>query len=242
MKRAARCGFVCAALIIAAGCQTAIERVPEEQLPPLVQFQPARYKAQIAAGQGRYKDLFASESYALWIGSQMAAVKWDAAQQEGVSISQGLQEDAVTVTNEYIIIELHLESVFGDPSIAYDAVGLRNMDVYLEMPNGERILPVQKLFQGSLDEEQEGALKRFGRTMVLIFPKRDLWLRRPTLEQGTPEVRLILDSHYAQFAFTWPAADSVEAPPPTAEEKQAAVRVAFKDLYERVRRLAGMLE
>ena len=65
----------------------------------------------------------------------------------------GIDEDAKKVTDAYIVIECQLETQFGDMSVAYDAIRLRGIDVYLETPNGIKVRPIQVRPYGSVQEE-----------------------------------------------------------------------------------------
>jgi hypothetical protein len=228
--------------LVLLGCQsTGPASKPGPPPAPVVEFNPAYYRAAIQAEDARYPDLFASDSHALWIGREVAAVKWDAAIDAGASIDPLLQSDAVAVTEDFIVIECHIASAFGDTSIAYDVAGFRGIAPYLELPDGSKIEPVQQTYQGRLAESQQGALKRFERIIVLVFPKRDLWVRQPTLVEGTASVKLVLKSIHGDFAFVWPALP-VAAPPPglTREEAVAAAKVGFQELYGGIRRLSRL--
>jgi hypothetical protein len=210
---------------------------------PLVQFKPAYYQSQVRLVEGRYGNLYAAESFALWVSPEVANAKWDQALAGGDTIEPLLKADAITVTQEFVIVECHLSSAFSDMSVAYDAVGLRGATAYLETPSGRKIQPLQQLFQGDLSEVPEGALRRFGRTIVLVFPKRDLWLRQPTLEAGAPSMKLVISGPQGRFAFEWPAVLPDAQPPKlTVPEAKAAVKVGFRDPYTNLRRLAHMFD
>jgi len=222
-------------------CQTSPrQEAAMAEVGPVIQFVPAQHKAPATFAEGRYPNLFTSDSYALWVSREVAAAKWEEAMAEGQEIDARFQNDAVTITDDFIIVEANLESAFGDTSIAYDAVGLRNMNVFLQLPNGDQVAPIQQLFVGELREELVGALKKFSRTIVLVFPKRDLWMQRPVFEQDTQEVKLVVSSVHGVYHFMWPAARIEEIPPLTGEERVAAVKVGFEEFFGDMRTLARM--
>lgn len=232
---------ITAMAIACTGCQTTKEPDPAAAAvpPPVVEFAPARYKVDAQFAGGRYNDLIAPDSYALWVSSAIGEAKFQQAIEDGARPDERYGKDAVYVTDNFILIEAHVVSAFGDMSIAYDIVGLRNVNVYLEIPGGAKLAPLQKIFTGPLQESQEGALKRYARDIILVFPKRDLWLHAPTLEPGAPSIKLVFESAQGNFQFEWPAGPP-DAPPPslTADERIAALKVTFNDFYGRMRNLA----
>lgn len=241
MKRRNALWAVTAFAVACTGCQTTKDpdSGAEAAPPPAVEFAPARYKVDVQFAEGRYNDLFAPDSYALWVSSAVGEAKFQQAVEDGAAPDERYGRDAVFLTDNYILIETHVVSAFGDMSIAYDTVGLRNVTVYLETPGGNKLAPLQKIFTGTLQETQDGALKRYARDIVLVFPKRDLWLHAPTLEPGAPSIKLVFESAQGTFQFEWPAGPPDAAPPAlTAEERIAALKVSFGDFYGRMRSLA----
>lgn len=233
--------IIAIAAVALTGCKTTPEQ--EQRMAdagPTVEFHPAVYDTKLNFEGGRYSDIFTGESHALWVTKEVAAVKWEAAMDRGDEISADLQNEAVQITNGYILIECHLESVFGDMSVAYDAVGLRNVNIYLEMPNGNQVTPLQRVFHGSLEETPHGALRRFKRTIFLVFPKRDLFMQRPVFEQDIPSVKLVLSSVHGNYAFQWNAVVG-EIPPVTSAERKAAAIVDFEQFYGKLRTLAHLM-
>lgn len=217
-------------------CRTA--GPPEPQVPPprAVAFQPADYVVPIRLAEGRYSDLFAANSYAVWVGPEVSALKRDQAVQEGQTVDPALDSDAAHISGNYLLVECHLQSVFADMSIAYDVVGLRGMDVYLRMPDGRTLKPVQELIGISLAEEQQGALRRFGRTNIMVFPKRDMWIK--TVPEKTDyAVELVIEGYGSVFQFVWPGGPA--GPPeqwaPTVQETRQAIQLSFANLYARVK-------
>lgn len=131
-----------------------------------------------------------------------------------------------------LTIHCYLESQFSDMSIAYDAVGLRGIQFYLALPDGSRVLPVQKELDSELKEEPVGALKRFGRKVTLYFPSRAIMVDNPAVTPGATGVRLVLEGQGTEFYFEWrPAADTTAtARPPRWDED--ALRVT-KSTYRK---------
>ncbi len=231
------------AIVALAACQTTPEQDQRKaDAGPAVEFHPAHYEARLNFEGGSYSDLYTSESHALWVSREVAAVKWQQAVDAGDEPDAELQSDAVSISDGYILIECSLESVFGDMSVAYDAVGLRGVAIYLEMPNGNRVTPLQRVFHGTLQEEPHGALKRFRRTVFLAFPKRDLWMQRPVFEKEMQSVKLTLESVHGKFAYSWTAAPIDTIPPVTGAERKAAAIVGFEQLYEKMRTLARITQ
>ena len=119
---------------------------------------------------------------------------------------------------------------------------MRGFDVYLERPEGRRIVPVITRNVGPLSEEQEGALTRFGRTHLIIFPKEDVFMAAPTVGPGTPGVRLVLEGYESFYSFEWMA-----LPPNlekeysvSSEEVKYYTKLGYYNFYESIRRLAAI--
>ncbi len=221
------------AAVLVAGCQTASGPDAEAGGPLLgVTFVPLTFVSPIHAGSG-YADLFSPESYAVWVGPDVAAMKQAAAAKAGESVLDSQAIAARQVTDAYHVFECHLASVFGDMSIAYDAVGLRNVRAYLTTPGGSRTEPVQVSIDENLLESPEGALKRYGRTCLLAFPKGDPVIG-PAIASDAPAVRLVLEGYGSTAYFEWPATPAPrEGWIPTAEEYLKAVHLGFKDFSKR---------
>lgn len=224
------------AAVAVAGCQTTPQPTADAEGPLLgVQFVPLTFVSPIHAGSG-YADLFSPEAYAVWVGPDVAAMKQAAAVKAGESVLDSQAIAARQVTQTYHVFECHLVSVFGDMSIAYDAVGLRNVRAYLMTPGGVRTEPVQVSVGENLMESPEGALKRYGRTCLLAFPKGDP-VAGPAVPADAPSVRLVLEGYGSTAYFEWPATPAFkEGWIPTAEEYLKAVHLGFKDFSERTAR------
>ncbi len=244
-KRWVRLFWVAAlALCVAApACKTPS---PKPQAPPPEQqaeFRPAAYVSAIALKEGRYADLFGTESYAVWVGPEVAQFKLTKEADTGQPVSPQLEAEAERITQQYVIIECHIESEFADASVAYDVVGFRGIEPYLLMPDGKRVEPMQKIIGSPVEEEQNGALKRFRRTNLLLFPRRDLWFGGLTFDSKYPSVRLILDAHNSQFAFEWPEAAYANPQAVVSEhDVMREAKVGFTQLFQQVRQAAHVFD
>ncbi len=232
-----RVAFV-AALVAVAGCQT---RPPDETATPspavgTTPFIPANYTATIKQGDGRYPDLFAPESYALWVAPEVRTLKVDAAQNAGDPVEPELMEVAQVMDERYIVVECTIVSAFADMSIAYDVVGFRGVAPYMETGSGKRIAPVQVEIGSPVTEEPRGALKAFTRTNVLVFPKYEG--DAPTMPPGEP-VRLVLEGFHSFFYFNWDAEPSADVPPGKFSENDQVIMVKtkFRDVYGKLQTL-----
>ena len=190
-----------------AGCQTA----PEDEPPfaePVVQpqaFNPIRYTVPLQLESGPYPNLFDSASTATWVVTQ----RYLPPRPEGVE-SDPLPEPpplpeasptARQLSAVSTVIECDLQSVFGDLSVAYDAVGLRGMNVYLELPNGERRQPAHVAPDPGLAEQREGALRRFIRTNYVIFEEQPLVV--PVSPGEITRVKLVFEGYGCRFVAQW---------------------------------------
>lgn len=215
-------------------------------LPPVANaFTPAQPLARVAAGEARYANLFAPESYAVWVGPEVTAAKRAAAEEAGEAIDPSLEQVAQLVNDNYYVFECRLESVFADTSIAYDAVGLRGIDTFLITPSGYKIPPIQKIIGTPVDESQEGALRRFGRTNILVFAKRDVLTNAAALPGASPEARLVLQGHDSQYYFAWNNADASVPPPPEPsrfDRAYASAKSGFNHFYGQLRELAHVFD
>lgn len=214
---------------------------PPEQPPA---FQPAGFVATIQAKDGAYPTLFAPTSYAVWVEPEVAELKKQKEADAGSAPDALLERDASRIQRDFLVFECHVESVFGDMSIGYDAVRFRGVEVYLLIPGLGKVNPLQILIDPSVEEEQEGALKRFRRTNIIIFPRKDLLLGKPTIPPNSPSVELVLEAQNSTFCFEWPSAMPPRTPAwkPVAEEAARLVKIGFTELYTRLRRLAHMFD
>ena len=242
MKRA--CAVVFAFAIAASqGCKTPAKPM----LPPApaaqTLFLPAWNVSTVQTAQGRYPDLFGGGCRAIWIDSAVAAMKREAAPPVPLP-DPGIDDDAKRVTAAYIVIECQLESQFGDMSIAYEAIRLRGIDVYLETAGGMKVRPIQMRPYGPVKEEPVQALKRFSRTTVMIFPRQDLGAGLPVIGADAASVRLVLDGHDSKYFFEWPGVPLGETGPrmPTAEEAKYIGQLGYYVLFTDIRRLAHIFD
>ncbi|HIJ66315.1 MAG TPA: hypothetical protein HPP77_10235 [Candidatus Hydrogenedentes bacterium] len=234
--------------LAAVSCQTTKEEAPEPLLEVRpVEFIPATHVAPIQRVEGKYPTLFAPSSYAVWVDGDVAAFKRASAAEAGETVDPYLETAAELITASFYIFECHVESVFATTSIAYDVVGFRNTDIYLETPDGDRTKPIQTVIGTTAEMEPREALKLYRRTNLVIFPKKDLWLDEPVIDAKTLSVKLVLEGFDSKFCFEWPGI----APPPEPErtwyprdEKEALqlLRLGFSELFEKLRDMATHLK
>ena len=220
------------------GCQTTANDEAEAEIERSnVPFQPATYISRLHQLDARHPTLFNPVSTAVWVSSDAAELKM----REGGGLG-GLDPVAAQVTNNFHVFELHLVSAFHDMSMAADVVDLRGVQIYLETPDGQRISPAQHLRAGSREEQPEGALRRFRRTNLVVFPRHSLWMDDLTLDAVYPAVRLVLETHSSEFYFEWPAVarPGIEQRAPTAEEQRWLQRLGYDEFVSRLRALGGM--
>ncbi len=232
--------------VAAIGCQTTGGKEEDASLAaaPASIFRPITYVSGVQQNSGRYPDLFSKDSFAVWVGAQVAALK----HAQAADANEALVDDAAAIGRNYLVFECHMESVFADMSIAYDVVGFRGMEVYLELPDGTRIDPVQTVIGTPITEKQQGALKLFGRTNLVVFPRKDIWRGNPTVSAGAHSVRLVMAGHNSEFYFEWPE-DPRPAPEttlltwsPSDYEAVQVMKVRFTDLYGKIRKLAHIVD
>jgi len=247
MKRLLALCTVCTLCLWMAACSTTGSPTPPPDSdfdgpPPAPQFVPAAYRADVRHTDGPHRNLFDTPSFALWVGAPVAAAKEAEARDAGEFIEPGLPRDAGKIIEDFILIELHLESAFGDMSVSYDAVAMRSMDARLELPDGTSHAPVQRVL-GKLLEADDGALKRFKRYNLLVFPKRDFLTGQPLIPHGAPSATLVLEGYNTRFEFEWDNLAAVGGPGPSrAAEVVDYVRVGFQDLFLTVRRLSHVFD
>lgn len=234
----------CLAVALCVWCASC--RTPREAAAPpreCIDLRPASFLAAVRAEGDGPLSLLSGQSYAVWVGPEVAAFKRDLAVEDGEDEAQGAKVDPLGVTENFVIVECHLESAFADSSIAYDAVGFRHMDVYIETPDGKRVEPVQTVI-GPLEEEPRDALKVFRRTNLLVFARRDLWFLRPLVKRDPARVRLVLERHGTQFAFEWNETTDANLWrwAPTEEEARKYAILGYTQLSKRLQRLAHRLD
>jgi len=176
MKRWGVWGVVALAALALHGCQTRshtddgtpIVRTPTVTVP----FEPVTASSRLSFVSGNYPLLFSGGSQARWFRN------------EGEADINLPPEVPPGLAGRFHVIQLTLESTFADMSIAYDAVGLRGMQVYLMTRSGARIRPAQIIMSPNLSEEPQGALRVFRRSNYLIFPRDAVLVEAPV---GSPE-------------------------------------------------------
>jgi hypothetical protein len=208
-------------MLLWAGCST----TPDEPPPAPVYFVPlvpemASVHARLI--DGRYPMLFEPSSTAVWVDAPLPPpppppegqdVPASAAN-EITPVDPPIEihpmteppytSEAIALRENFLVLECRLASAFADQSIAYDAVGLRGIQVSLQLPDGREVPPAQTIIGGELLEAQRGALKVYGRTNLILFPKT----LAPQVAMGSgapPAMRLVLQGHESTFAFTWAA-------------------------------------
>jgi len=228
-----------AALALSA-CQTTPKPEPVATVPVAAgDFVPVEPAAAVQLDSGRYPNLFAPTSYAVWITNGVAEAKLQREQAGGAEISPMLAADAATINANFYVIEVNLESAFPDASIAYDVVGMRAIDAYLTLPDGTTVHPAQRVMATTAGETEEGALRRYGRTNLIIFPKVDVLSGAPTIPGGTTGLRLTLDGFNSIFHFAWTATPDATATPVPAEQSGG---MTWSSLYTKLRELSRMTQ
>lgn len=236
------CGLALAALLTS--CATTPEPPETPPAPVPAEFKPAAYYSRILADTGNYPTLFSPDSFAIWVTDDVIELKKQQALSAGESIDIYTDRAAAQIGENFYVFECHTESVFADSSIAYDVVGLRNVDAYLLLPDDTKVAPLQRLVGNHADEEQRGALKLFRRTNILVFPKTDLFSGAPTIPPAAGSVRLVLEGHGSTFFFQWPAQPIPEEdlPPVPEAEKRGALKVGFDELMSKIRALIRIID
>jgi hypothetical protein len=115
--------------------------------------------------------------------------------------------------------------------------------VYLATPDGRVTRPVQTVMAGPARETAEGALKRFERVNLVVFPKKDLTTGVATIDSASPAARLLIDAVQTKFYFEW-AGPMASAPPaaPTLEDRLRAVKLGFNECYRKLAEKAHMFD
>ena len=232
------------ACIALASCQTPKKPTTPPPTPEAYyRFEPAWGISTVHAGEGRYADLFGGGSKAIWLDSNAVELKRTASKAPA-NPEPGIDADARAIADAYIVIECHLESQFSDMSIAYDAVRLRGITPYLELPDGTHIAPIQSRSFGPVEEEPAGALKLFRRTTIVIFPKSDLFKEMPAVSAAEPAVRLVLEGIGSKYYFEWPGLTPTVPTwrAPTPEEAVFYGRLGYYELFSEIRRIAHVFD
>lgn len=236
--------FLTAVLLLTACKSTPDKPEPDKtEKPDSLSFEPATFQSPVHHLEGEYPDLISPESFAVLVAAEVADVKRAEEEEAGAVVDPFLTSVASYVTEHYFVFECHLVSMFRDTSIAYDTVGLRGIEAYIEAADGQRIPPIQRILGSSAGEEQVEALRKFSRTNILVFPKTDTALGRPTLAPGQTELRLVLEGASSSFYFAWPAAPDAAQPGEggklsTAKEAAKMIKTGFSEIFSKLRVLS----
>jgi len=216
-------------------CQTTKKEASKGEPVFVTEFFPMTFVSPIQLESGSYPDLFAADSYAVWLGSDVARLRRAKSVEQGEKIDPKLDEAVARINENYLVFECHLASMLSDMSIAYDVVGLRGMTVYLVSPGGKKTFPIQTVVGSSATDEPAGALRKFARTNLIIFQKKDLWTDKAAIDMAAPSARLILEGYGAAFRFEWATATVPREPwIPNQEEYLKALKTGFKETYVRL--------
>lgn len=226
-------------LVFAAGCATTPKEEPEPTIIPVADLRPANAVSLLHLSSGRYPNLFSENSQALWVNEDVAQAKLNAEIAANGEVSEFIIADGATIAANYYIIEMNLGSHFPDASIAYDVVGLRTIDVYLRLPDGTRVFPVQRVMGSSAQETSAGALKSYARTNVVAFPKVDVLTGIPTIPGNASGVQLVLDGFNSEFNFEWAFVPGADQTPIAAPEDGG---LTWSEIVERLRELSRMTQ
>lgn len=227
---------------VCTSCATTSPSSEEEVLPLLLEFVPATFVAGLRVEGGTNPSLFSPDSYAIWVGSDVAALRQAKAQEDGAPVDPRLEATAQRINENFLIFECYTASVFGDMSIAYDAVGFRHVSVYLLTPDGRQVAPIQTVI-GGCHEQQQQALKKYSRTNLIVFRKRDLFEGAPTISSDAPAVRLVFEGYETVFYFEWVASLTPdEGWRATADEYARIAKVGFTEMYQNLAALAHVFD
>jgi hypothetical protein len=159
-------------------------------------FYVASTKSNIAFESGRYANLYNMDSYAVWN---------DAPTREDPVVPAQLIDGATikVSTAEPIVVDCFIGSKFSDSSIAFDAVKLRNLEVFIEIEGENKLLPSGIELISDTDEKQVGALRQYRRHVRVTFPGRDVQTGDPVLHRDVKEIRLVFFGFHSKYAFEW---------------------------------------
>jgi len=250
-------GFVSLIVMTITGCATTspdtIAEPVANTLPARPKFIPANYVARVKHGGGEYNRLLALPSHAVWVDKTISEMKQAYEQQNNPNLNNNLINGAEMISNNFIVIECHIETMFADSSIAYDVSGLRNLNIYLNSPNGTKVYPLQHLLLTPALEKQVGTLRQYNRTNVLVFAMEDIISGLPTLPSETNSIRLNVEGFNSSYYFEWLAQEPIvlesldpnKKPDitdvirwrPTQAETYQVLKVRFSDLYSQLQAL-----
>ncbi len=230
-----------AMLLSLTACQTGEHKAKTSKKAPAVpvEFQPAAYIAPIQLAHGHYMDLFSADSYGVWLGSEVTSQREIQAKAAGETVDPKLAAAMTRLTQNFLVFECHLSSAFSDMSIAYDVVGLRNMKIYLMTPVGGRCMPAQIIVGSSAREEHQQALRKYSRTCLILFAKRDLFAGAPAVAPQSTSVRLAFEGFGSMFVMEWPTSAEVA---PFAASASKALQTKFTEMGGLVMRISHIFD
>jgi len=217
----------------------AAEGAAETEIPA-GPFTPASYVARPTLGIGsKYADLLSPDTYVIWFSDEVAELKAELEETEGVTSegSEDLLRVAKTLNERYLILECHITSAFPDSSIAYDITSFRHADVFLLDDAGTKFEPLQMII-GSLERGSKGALMQFSRVNLLVFPKYDLLTGELVIDSRARDISLVISGQKTTYFFSW---NNVSAAPqrPSAEGQVETVgAMRLRDFEPALRWLA----
>jgi hypothetical protein len=91
---------------------------------------------------------------------------------------------------------------------------------------------------GPVRETPQGALKKFERATLVVFPRKDVASGAPTVNSRAPAARLVIEAVQTKFYFEWASTTAPSEPTgPTMEDRLRAVKLGFNEFYRKL--LAG---
>lgn len=232
-------------LPLSPGCQRT--KIGDPELDPArttVPFQPTNFLARVRAADGPYPNLYAGDSYALWVGPEVTAQRRSEAEAAGQAVSPESDLVAPIIEERFVVLECHLISMFADMSIGYDVVGLRNVEVYLENADGRRVDPVGVFVGGELQESQQGAIRLFRRACLVVFPREALVVTVPVHPGIIPSTRLVLAALDTRFYFEWmPVLRAEDMGIPLRDRAWVqAGKLGYNQFFDTLRRVSHTLD
>lgn len=232
----------CLLLVSMAGvsCRTASRAAKDITQPaPFTEFFPSTFVSAIHLEKGNYPDLYSPDSFAVWVGSDVNAIRRAKAVEGGFTIDPRLDSAAERIQENFLVFECHVSSLIADMSIGYDVVGFRGMSAYLLTGEGRKIEPIQTIIGTPLEEQQVEALKKYGRANVIVFRKKDLVTGAPTIAANAPGVRLVIEGRGCTFYFEWQAAITTKAQWVATSEEY--LKLMKTDFIDSTARLMGLI-
>jgi len=245
------------------GCQTtpkSADKGDNQPETPKVHhdFIPANFISRVVYEKGKYKNLLSPRTHAIWVDKNISEIKlaFENQQAQHSPIDEDLISDAAFISENYIVIECHIETTLPDASVAYDVSSLRNLNIYLQPSGASNFYPLQQVIASPAEEKQVGALKQFNRQNFLVFAKEDLISGQPTIPVDVSQMRLYIEGYGTTFYFEWKPQDAIVlespegAPPqditdvirwrPNQTESYQVLKVRFSDLYTKLQALTRL--